>query len=119
MRILLADHDYDTQAGLATLLAGMGYEVAPARTRQETFEAVERYHPDVLIVECGMPGMDIAGTARELRERGAERPMLLIGLTGWGQSQQRDLMLAAGFDVHLVKPISVDQLHFILSMTDA
>lgn len=36
MRILLADHDYDTQAGLANLLEGMGYEVAPARTREET-----------------------------------------------------------------------------------
>src|SRR5579864_2209694 len=118
-RILLADHDDEALTGFANLLEGMGYEVAPARTREETLDAVERYSPDVVIVECEMPGMDISGTARELRARSADHPLLLIALTGWGRPQQRDLMLAAGFDVHLVKPVSVDELRFILSMTDA
>jgi hypothetical protein len=41
----------------------------------------------------------------------------LIGLAGWGESQHRDEAVAAGFDVHLVRPVGLDQLMFILSMT--
>jgi CheY-like chemotaxis protein len=118
-RILLADHDDSALTGLANLLEGMGYEVEPACTRDEALEAISRVRPDVVLIECGMPGMDMPGTGRELRARSPDHPLLLIALTGWGQPQQRDLMLAAGFDVHLVKPVSIDQLRFILSMIDA
>jgi CheY-like chemotaxis protein len=118
-RILLADHDEEALTGLANLLEGMGYETVLARTREETLDAIARCRPDVVLVECGMPGMDISGTTLELRARSPGHPLLLIGLTGWGQPQQRDQMLAAGFDVHLVKPVSVDEMRFILSMTDA
>jgi CheY-like chemotaxis protein len=44
------------------------------------------------------------------------RMPLLIALSGWGESQHRDEALAAGFDVHLVRPVGLDQLTFILSM---
>jgi CheY-like chemotaxis protein len=118
-RILLADHDDSALTGLATLLEGMGYAVEPARTRDEALAAIGLVRPDVVLIECGMPGMDMPGAGRELRARSPGHPLLLIALTGWGQPQQRDQMLAAGFDVHLVKPISVDQLRFILSMVDA
>jgi DNA-binding response OmpR family regulator len=118
-RILLADHDDSALTGLTNLFEEMGYEVASARTRDETLQTIARFLPGVVIVECAMPGMERVGTARELRACSPDHPMLLIALTGWGQPQQRDLTLAAGFDVHLVKPVSVDQLRFILSMTDA
>ena len=52
-----------------------------------------------------------------MRELAGQSSMLLIALTGWGQPQYRDMALAAGYDVHLVKPVGVDQLGFLLSMT--
>ncbi len=45
--------------------------------------------------------------------------MLLVALTGWGQPQHHAMTQEAGFDIHLVKPVSIDQLGFILSMTSA
>jgi CheY-like chemotaxis protein len=72
--------------------------------------AVEQQQPDMIIMDLGMPGMDGYETARAIRQRpGAER-ILLLALTGWGQSDARRRTTEAGFDHHLVKPVELDQI---------
>jgi CheY-like chemotaxis protein len=115
-RILLADDDDDARSGLATLLEGMGYDVALAHSGAEALEVAARFRPRVAIVALDMPELNGTAAARQLRAQSAGRALLLIALTGWGSPQQRDPALTAGFDVHLVKPVSIDQLNFILSM---
>ncbi|MGF6779372.1 response regulator [Paraburkholderia sp. GAS334] len=118
-RILLADHDNDALTCLVNLLEGMGFETAAAHSREELLQTVPHFQPNVVIVDCAIPGVDRHGMARVLRARNPGHTMLLIALTGWGQPEQGDALLAAGYDVHLVKPVGLDQLRFILSMIDA
>lgn len=69
------------------------------------------------LVDIGAPQLEGLAVARALRERLGTHALLLIAMTGWGQPQYRDMALAAGYDVHWVKPVSADQLNFLLSMT--
>jgi CheY-like chemotaxis protein len=116
-RILIADDDDDALAGLANLLNGMGYEVALAANGAQAVEVAQQFAPEVVILDLGMPMMDGLAAARALRNTPGGRGVLLVALTGWGQPQHHEMTHDAGFDVHLVKPVSTDQLGFILSMT--
>ncbi|WP_244826464.1 MULTISPECIES: response regulator [unclassified Caballeronia] len=116
-RILIADADDDALSGLANLLNGMGHEVALAANGAQAVHVAAQFSPDVVILDIGAPLLDGLAAARDLRRTPTGHAMMLVALTGWGQPQHRELTMDAGFDVHLVKPISSDQLQFILSMT--
>ncbi|CAG9235446.1 Response regulatory domain-containing protein [Paraburkholderia tropica] len=117
-RILIADNDEKSLAGLGTLLADLQYATALARTLDDAVESAARFAPDVAIVALSLAANDdFAALVQRLREACATPRMpLLIALGGWGESQHRDAAIAAGFDVHLVRPVGLDQLTFILSM---
>lgn len=116
-RILIADNDEKSLDGLSTLLTDLGYGVSVARTLDEALELAARSAPAVAIVALSLAPDEPGAVARRLRAASGERALLLISLAGWGESRHRDEALAAGFDVHLVRPVGLDQLMFILSMT--
>ena len=116
-RILIADDDDDALVGLSNLLNGMGHEVALAANGAQAVEVAQQFEPEVVILDLGMPLMDGLAAARALRSLPNGRALLIVALTGWGQPQHHEMTHDAGFDVHLVKPVSTDQLGFILSMT--
>ncbi len=116
-RILIADDDKNALSSLATLLTELGYEIAMADSLDSAERTAAQFRPAVAIVVPTLSGSEPAATARRLRAACPSRAPLLIALTGWGQSQYRDAALEAGFDVHLVRPVGIDQLTFILSMT--
>ena len=116
-RILIADNDEKSLDGLSTLLTDLGYGVAVARTLDEAIERAARGAPDVAIVALSLAQDEPSDIVRRLRAVSGERIPMLIALAGWGESRHRDEALAAGFDVHLVRPVGLDQLMFILSMT--
>jgi CheY-like chemotaxis protein len=118
-RILIADDDDDALAGLANLLNGMGHEIAFASDGEKAVEVARQFTPEVVILDLGMPLVDGLAAARALRGLPNGYAMLLVALTGWGQPQHREMTQAAGFDMHLVKPITADQLQFVLSMTQS
>jgi CheY-like chemotaxis protein len=115
--VLIVDRDGEALAGLACLLESMGYGVVATCDNQEALHISERRLPDAALIDIGAPQLEGLSVARALREIAGKRPLLLIALTGWGQPQYREMALAAGFDVHWVKPVSTDQLNFMLSMT--
>jgi DNA-binding response OmpR family regulator len=116
-RILIADHDEKSLVGLGTLLADLHYATAMAKTLDDAAQAAARFAPDVAIVALSLaPDEDQTALVQRLREACGARAPLLIALSGWGESRYRDDALAAGFDVHLVRPVGLDQLTFILSM---
>jgi CheY-like chemotaxis protein len=115
-RILVADCSGEMCTGLVNLLESVGYEVVSTRL-DNVLELAGRRLPDAVLLDIDalhLEGLDIAGRLRELAQ---SKPLLLIALTGWAQPQYRDMAIAAGFDVHLVKPVGLDQLTFLLSMT--
>jgi CheY-like chemotaxis protein len=116
-RILIADNDEQSLTGLGTLLTDLGYATYAARTLDDAVLAAGRYAPDVAIVALSLLEDDPATPVRRLRAVCGDRAPLLIALTGWVDSRHGEEALAVGFDVHLVRPIGLDQLTFILSMT--
>jgi CheY-like chemotaxis protein len=116
-RVLIVDRDGEALAGLSYLLESMGYGVVATRDNREALDIAQRRLPDAALIDIGAPHLEGLSVARALREIAGKRALLLIALTGWGQPQYREMALAAGFDVHWVKPISADQLNFLLSMT--
>lgn len=116
-RVLVVDRDGDARTGLANLLESMGYDALVASDAKEALEMAGRLAPDAALVDIGAPQLEGLAVAHALREKLGRRSLLLIAMTGWGQPQYRDMALAAGYDVHWVKPVSADQLNFLLSMT--
>lgn len=119
-RILIADNDETSLTGLHTLLTDLGYDVALARTLDETVAAAARETPAVAILALSLADDDPEALARPLRAAAAQASAhvpMLIAISGWGETRHRDAALAAGFDVHLVRPVGLDQLTLILSMT--
>jgi signal transduction histidine kinase/CheY-like chemotaxis protein len=109
-RILVVDDNHDAADSLGTLLGALGSEVRVAHSGIEAIEEAERFLPDVILLDIGMPGLDGFEVARQLRTRAAFKETLLIALTGWGQEEDRRRSRAAGFDHHMVKPPNLETL---------
>lgn len=116
-RVLIADRDDAARYMLVNLVESLGYEAVAARSTEEALDIARRALPEAALIDIGAPLLEGLPAARRMRELAGPSSLLLIALTGWGQPQYRDMALAAGFDVHLVKPVGVDQLGFLLSMT--
>ena len=116
-RVLIADPDDAARRMLVNLVESLGYVAVAARSTEEALEAARLALPDAALIDIGAPMLEVLPAARCMREVAGQSAMLLIALTGWGQPQYREMALAAGYDVHLVKPVGVDQLGFLLSMT--
>jgi DNA-binding response OmpR family regulator len=115
-RILIADNDEQSLTGLATLLTDLGYAAYVARTLDDAVLAAGRFSPDVAIVALSLLEDEPATLVRRICDACGVHLPLLIALSGWADSRHRDEALAVGFDVHLVRPVGLDQLTFILSM---
>ena len=99
---------------LRQLLENAGHEVHDAGDGPQGVDAALRLEPDVALIDVGLPELDGYEVARRIRA-GTRRDMLLVALTGYGLAEDRERALAAGFDLHLVKPIDFDKLFDVLA----
>jgi signal transduction histidine kinase len=118
-RILVADDNGDAAGSLALRLELAGHEVRTAQDGLEALAVARTFEPQVVLLDLGMPAMDGYETARHLRRLSWGKDARLIALTGWGQQQDRQRTAEAGFDVHLVKPVSELDLFQAIGATDA
>ena len=95
------------------LLSALGYECRPAVTGEAALAEVERFHPEVVICDIGLPDISGYEIARTLRSRHGSS-LYLAALTGWDQPSARARALAAGFDEHLVKPANARALRAVM-----
>jgi len=109
-RILVVDDNADAAELLAEALADCGHEVSTAQDGLAALAMAEKVNPEVILLDIGLPGMDGFEVARTLRNQPAFARTRLIALTGYGQDSDRAKAMAAGFDLHLVKPIDLDTL---------
>src|SRR5205823_3602926 len=84
-RILVVDDNRDSAGSMATLLKLLGNDVATAHDGVEAVEAAERFRPDVVLMDVGMPRLDGYEATRRIREQPWGKGMVIIALTGWGQ----------------------------------
>ncbi|HEU5116678.1 MAG TPA: response regulator, partial [Isosphaeraceae bacterium] len=101
----------DAALSLSRLLTRLHHQkVQVAHDGPSALEQVEAFHPEVVLLDIGMPGMNGYEVARRLRDRPSGSAVLLVALTGWGQHTDRRRSQEAGFDYHLVKPVDPDEL---------
>jgi PAS domain S-box-containing protein len=117
-RVLVVDDNVDSVTSLMLLLQTMGHEVDSAYDGIEALEVAQRFEPDTVVLDIGLPRLNGYEVARRLREH-SDRRYRLIALTGWGQDEDRERAREAGFDHHLVKPVDVDQLGRLLETDSA
>jgi CheY-like chemotaxis protein/two-component sensor histidine kinase len=114
LRIVIADDNRDGAESLALLLSLRGHEVVTAKDGLEAVEQVQRWRPDVIILDLGMPGLDGIEAAKRIRMLPGQERVLIAVVTGWGNERARDETRAAGIDVHLVKPVTMDAVDEVL-----
>jgi two-component system CheB/CheR fusion protein len=114
-RILVVDDNQDQAESLGLLLKLMGHETHVAFNGQEALEAMARFKPDVALVDIGLPAMSGYELARRIRRQPQFRNIVLVAQTGWGQDADRKRSEEAGFDYHLVKPVSPELLRDLLN----
>jgi signal transduction histidine kinase/ActR/RegA family two-component response regulator len=110
MRALVVDDNQDAADSLAALLEIDGFDVHAVYDGAAAVEASAQAVPDMIVMDLGMPGMDGYETARAIRQQAGAERILMIALTGWGQSDARRRTVEAGFDHHLVKPVELEQI---------
>jgi PAS domain S-box-containing protein len=115
-RVLVVDDNRDAAESLGMLLRLSGCHVEVAFDGFAALEIVEAFKPEVVLLDIGMPGLDGYETARRLRKSTRGKDMLIVALTGWGQKEDKQRALDAGFDEHLTKPMDPAVLERLLQL---
>lgn len=104
-RVLVVDDNVDGATGLAMLLELMGQKTMTAHTGPEGLAAARSFRPDIIFLDIGLPGMTGYELSQLIRREPNVGKAKLVALTGWGADEDKRRSAAAGFDVHLTKPI--------------
>jgi CheY-like chemotaxis protein len=114
-KVLIVEDNRDAADVLATYLRSRGHSVRVAYDGSEGFEAALREHPEVVICDIGLPGMDGFELARTLRARPELRQCLLVAVTGYGEARDRERGVQAGFAHYIVKPADPEHIASLLN----
>ena len=116
LRILVVDDNVDAAESLRMVLEMLGHAATTVYLGHDAVGAAERWRPDVLLCDIDLPaGMDGYDVARSFRGHSSLRDVYLIALTGWGLEEDQQRSHAAGFHLHLTKPVFPDQLESVLA----
>ncbi len=114
-RVLVVDDNTDAAETVAMFLQIEGHVVQTAHDGQQALTSAATFHPDVVVLDIGLPVIDGYELARRLRCMPPTRDALLVALTGYGQKGDRQQAVDAGFDAHLVKPADPRHLAEMIS----
>jgi CheY-like chemotaxis protein len=117
--VLIVEDIADSRRILRRLLSLDGHDVREAGDGHEGLAALLSQPPDVALVDVGLPGLDGYEVARIARKNPALNRVRLVALTGYGRPEDHEAVMAAGFDDHLVKPVSPAELIRVLRPRDA
>jgi PAS domain S-box-containing protein len=109
-RVLVVDDNRDAADMISQLLVEAGHDVRTAGDASQALSVADAFHPQVAILDIGLPVMDGYALGRELRARMTAAPPVLVALTGYGQDQDQRRSMEAGFTTHLVKPVDAESL---------
>jgi CheY-like chemotaxis protein len=113
--ILVVDDNIDAARTLAKLLEILGHQTFLAHDGQDAIEQALRHRPDIVFLDIGLPRGNGYQVCESLRGAGLTR-QLIVACTGYGRENDRQLSSDAGFDVHLVKPVSLSTIQNLLAM---
>jgi CheY-like chemotaxis protein len=115
MKVLVVDDNHDAATSLSMLVTLLGHDVRTGFDGVEALDLAGEFHPDLVLLDLGMPRMDGYEACRRLREQPWGAEAVVVAVTGWGRDDDRRRTQLAGFDQHLVKPVAPDAIVSILS----
>ena len=118
LRVLVVDDDWDTLEMLSAILCECDAEVVTVASAAEAILEIERRRPDVLVSDIGMPdedGYDLIKRVRETEEERGELAIPALALTAYAKASDRVRALAAGYQVHLAKPVEPAELALVVA----
>ncbi len=116
LKVLIVEDNRDVRTTLRMLLTmALGHDVHEAADGLGAIRVALEQRPDVALIDLGLPDLDGYEVARRLRAVHSRDEMVLVALTGYGTDEDRARTQAAGFDVHLVKPVQTAALEHVLS----
>jgi len=114
-RILVIEDNDDARDSLRLLLEALGHRVVAVGDGAEGLALAQAHPPEVALIDLGLPGLDGYEVARALRASPTGKAITLIAVTGYGQAEDRQRSKEAGFDAHLVKPVSQTLLSSLIA----
>jgi CheY-like chemotaxis protein len=112
--VLVVDDNRDAAETLCEILAMSGFSSHMECSGEAAVRAVERFAPDAVLLDIGLPDIDGYEVCGRIRGSGISKQPVVIALTGWGQDKDRDRATAAGFNGHLTKPAEPDRVFALL-----
>jgi two-component system, sensor histidine kinase len=115
LRILVVDDLADAADSLAILLRILGHEVRTAYDGAAAITTAEQFQPHAVLLDIGLPKLDGYQVAQRLRQMPLLQSACLIAISGYGRDSDIEQAYRAGFDLHLLKPVSAEQLTALLA----
>src|SRR5690606_38123268 len=112
--VLVVDDNLDAARSLSLLLELQGHRVEMVHDGQAALDILEGLEPDLVLLDIGLPRLNGYEVARRIRARLGGANLRLVAVTGWGQDEDKERALEAGFDEHVTKPIDNEVLARIL-----
>jgi two-component system CheB/CheR fusion protein len=114
LKVLVVDDNQDAADSCAMFLGLAGHDVQTAYTGSKALQFARTFHPDVVLLDIGLPDVDGYQLAQEMQRTLAGKKMVLIAISGWGQEEDKRRAYAAGFEHHLTKPIAAEVVESLL-----
>jgi signal transduction histidine kinase/DNA-binding response OmpR family regulator len=110
-RIFIVDDNVDAAETLASLLEMDGHEVRAVTSAKAALEHIESFRPDIALLDIGLPEINGYELLGRLRQKSALQNVRFIAVTGYGRTEDRERIHRAGFESHLIKPVSISALN--------
>ena len=109
-RVLVVDDNEPSAMTLTWMMELQGYEVRTCFDGRSAVNVADDFHPEIVLLDLGMPMMDGYEVCRKLRSNPALCGTQVVAQTGWGDPETRRRTREAGFDHHLTKPVDLNAL---------
>ena len=119
LRILVVDDNRDAADSLSLLLATRGHHTKTVYEGVAALDAAADFRPDTIFCDLGMPGISGFEVAARLRSDSRYPPAVLFAVAGWGTDKDKRRALEGGFDLHITKPIAIEELDAVLLRASA
>ena len=114
-RVLVVDDNLDNVESLSMFVRLLGHEVETAHDGLQAIEVAQRFAPDLVLLDIGLPKLDGYEVAQRLRADETCKGACLVAITGWGRDEDNDRAMQDGFDHHLTKPVDPAVLESLIA----
>lgn len=115
LKVLVVDDSVDVAQTVGWMLEEIGHDYLLVHDGRQALEKAKEFGPDVVLLDIGLPGMDGYAVCRAFRQDERFQHTTIVAQTGWGQDKDKSSASEAGFDQHLVKPVSLGELERLLA----